>query len=412
MQSTQPAELPVTELFSAIARSGPPLFFPQPDVPIAFNFDQGLAAPETFPRRELLELAQYILQRDGAEALEYFDAQTGYEELVFGYKGLRQQLARRYRTVHGCDLDERGFILTSGSVQAIAMAVNGFVDDGDVVVVEAASFPYALRYMEMAGAEVRTVPVDADGMDIDALERLLAELDADGKRVKMVYTIATFQLPTGAELSLPRRRRLIELARRCRFVVLEDNVYGELRFAGEPLPSLLSLDDSGLVMQCNAFSKTIAPGLRLGWMAGHPDTIAALAAVRQDLGVSQWLARIMAEFLARDLFDAHLARANAVYRSKCATAVNAVRRHCGEFARFREPSGSFYLWLEIDERVDWQRAAALAAQQGIFFRPGERFMNDTQGRQFLRLAYSHVDEGIIAAGIEKLGGILHECQRR
>jgi 2-aminoadipate transaminase len=401
----------VADLFSAIARSGPPLFFPQPDVPIAFNFDQGLAAPETFPADALLDLAQTILQRDGADALEYFDAQTGYEELVFGYKGLRAQLARRYRDVHGCNLDERGFILTSGSVQAIAMAVNGFVDAGDVVVVEAASFPYALRYMEMAGAEVRTVPVDDEGMDIDALERLLAEVDASGKRVKMVYTIATFQLPTGAELSLPRRRRLLELARKWRFVVLEDNVYGELRFDGDPLPSLLSLDDSGLVMQCNAFSKTIAPGLRLGWMAGHPDTIAALAAVRQDLGVSQWLSRIMAEFLARDLFDAHLARANAAYRSKCASAVDAVRKHCGEFARFREPRGSFYLWLEIDERIDWQRAAQLAAAQGIFFRPGERFMNDTQGRQFLRLAYSHVSEDIIVGGIEKLGAILHECQR-
>lgn len=402
---------PVTELFSSIARSGPPLFFPQPEVPIAFNFDQGLAAPETFPKEQLLELANYILRRDGAEALEYFDAATGYEELVFGYKGLRAQLARRYRETQACNLDERGFILTSGSVQAIAMAVSGFVDAGDVVVVEAASFPYALRYMEMAGAEIRTVPVDADGMDIDALERLLAELDAAGKRVKMVYTIATFQLPTGAELSLPRRRKLIELAKRWRFVVLEDNVYGELRFNGSPLPSLLGLDDSGLVMQCNAFSKTIAPGLRLGWMAGQPETIAALAAVRQDLGVSQWLSRIMAEFLRRDLFEQHLQRANAVYRSKCAVAVAAVRKHCGEFARFREPNGSFYLWLEIDERVDWQRAAALAAQQGIFFRPGERFMNDTQGRQFLRLAYSHVDEETIAGGIEKLGAILHECQR-
>jgi 2-aminoadipate transaminase len=164
-------------------------------------------------------------------------------------------------------------------------------------------------------------------------------------------------------------------------------------------------------MQCNAFSKTIAPGLRLGWMAGHADAIAALAAVRQDLGVSQWFSRTMAEFLAQNLFDAHLARANAVYKAKCATAVRAVREHCGEFARFHEPNGSFYLWLEIDERVDWQRAAALAAQQGIFFRPGERFMGESDGRQFLRLAYSHVSEAIIAAGIAKLGRILHDCQR-
>src|SRR5690349_8692600 len=127
MQQAPAMQQSIADLFSAIARSGPPLFFPQPDVPIAFNFDQGLAAPETFPAAALLELAQHILQRDGADALEYFDAQTGYEELVFGYKGLRAQLARRYREAHGCNLDERGFILTSGSVQAIAMAVNGFI---------------------------------------------------------------------------------------------------------------------------------------------------------------------------------------------------------------------------------------------------------------------------------------------
>jgi len=396
-------------LYSVNARSGPPLFFPDPDQPAAFNFDQGLAAPETFPREDLLRLAQKILQRDGATALEYFDPAVGYEELVFGHRGLREQLARRYLAREGCSIDPRGVILCSGSVQAIALAIAGFIDRGDVVVVEAASFPYAMRYMEMAGAEIRTVPVDEEGMDIEALGALLQDLATAGKRVKMVYTIATFQLPTGAELSLPRRRRLIELARQWQFVVLEDNVYGELRFCGEALPSLLSLDDTGLVMQCNAFSKTVAPGLRLGWMAGAPDAIAALAAVRQDLGVSQWLSRLMAEFLAEGLMEPHLARANAVYARKCAAAVRALEQYCGDYARFRVPRGSFYLWLQIDERVDWMRAAELAAAEGIFFRPGERFMGESDGCQYLRLAYSHVSETVIEEGLTRLGAILRQC---
>ena len=402
----------ITALYSSAARSGPPLFFPDPEVPVSFNFDQGLAAPETFPQQQLLRLAQKILERDGAEALEYFDAATGYEELVFGYKGLRTQLAARYLETEGRTLDPRGIILTSGSVQAIALAVNGYLDRGDVVIVEAASFPYALRFMEMAGADVLSVPVDADGLDTDALEQLLIALAGEGRRVKMVYTIATFQLPTGVELSLPRRHRLLELAERFNFMILEDNVYGELRFAGEPLPSLLGLDTSGRVMQCNAFSKTVAPGLRLGWMAGSTQGIGALAGVRQDLGVSQWLSRLMAEFLAEGLFGPHVARAAEVYGRKCHAAASAVREHCGDYVRFREPNGSFYLWLEIDERVDWQRVAELAGKQGLFFRPGERFMGERDGRQYLRLAYSHVSEAVITTGIARLGAILHECARR
>lgn len=398
----------IEALRSDVAGNGPPLFFPDPETPAIFNFDQGLAAPETFPHEDLTRLAKLVLERDGAKVLDYFDPATGYEELVFGYKGLREQIAARIQRTQGRDLGPRGVILTSGSVQGIALAINGYVNRGDIVVTEAASFPYAQRFMDMAGADLRTVPVDDDGMDVDALERLLA--DASG-RVKMVYTIPTFQTPTATEMSLPRRRKLLALAKQHGFLVMEDNVYGDLRFAGEELPTLLQLDDSGLVIQCGSFSKIVAPALRLGWIAGTPKAIEALAAVRQDLGVGQWLARVMAEYLAEGLLEPHLVEANAVYRSKARTAAEAMRRHCGDYVRFRDPQGSFYLWVEIDERVDWAEAARLAEREGIFFRPGERFMGDTGGRQFLRLAYSHVSEDVIGRGIETLGAILRQCAR-
>ena len=399
---------PVESLRSNLAGSGPPLFFPDPEVPAIFNFDQGLAAPETFPREDLTRLAKLVLQRDGADVLDYFDPDTGYEELVFGYKGLREQIARRIAEKQGVDLGPRGVILTSGSVQGISLAVAGYINKGDVVVVEAASFPYALRFMEMAGADIRTVPVDDNGMDVDALAEILR---AEGGRVKMVYTIPTFQTPTATEMSLPRRKQLLALAKEHSFLIMEDNVYGDLRFAGEDLPTLLSLDDTGLVIQCGSFSKIVAPALRLGWIAGQPKAIEALAAVRQDLGVGQWLARVMAEYLAEGLLDPHIAKANQVYKAKAETASRTLREQCGDFVRFTDPQGSFYLWVEIDERIDWDKAAKLAEREGIFFRPGERFMNDTGGRQFLRLAYSHVGEDIIRRGLETLGGILRQCAR-
>ena len=202
----------IESLRSALASSGPPLFFPDPEVPAIFNFDQGLAAPETFPREDLVRIAKKVIERDGPEVLDYFDPKTGYEELVFGYRGLRQQIANRMNRTQNVSIDPSGIILTSGSVQGIALAVKGYLNKGDVVIAEAASFPYALRFMDMAGAELRTVAVDADGMDVDAVEKLLASVKAEGKTVKMVYTIPTFQTPTATEMSLPRRKKLVELA--------------------------------------------------------------------------------------------------------------------------------------------------------------------------------------------------------
>jgi 2-aminoadipate transaminase len=313
--------------------------------------------------------------------------------------------------MQGRDLGPMGVILTSGSVQGISLVINGYVNPGDVVLVEAASFPYALRYMSMVGADVRSVPVDHQGMEVEAIPQMLADIAAEGKTVKMVYTIPTFQTPTNTEMSVSRRRQLLDLAKNNGFVIVEDEVYGDLRFAGEDLPTLLSMDDSGLVIQCGSFSKIVAPGLRLGWMAGDPRAIAGLAAVRQDLGVGQWLARVMDQYLAEGLLEPHLVKAREIYRRKAAIAVSAMREHCAPYVKFREPRGSFYLWVEIDNRVDWARAARLAEREGIFFRPGERFMGETDGRQFLRLAYSHVSEQIVADGIAKLGGILRACAR-
>ncbi len=401
----------IEKLFSAVAGDGPPLFFPNPEIPAVFNFDQGLAAPESFPKEDLVRLTKFVLDRDGPEVLDYFDPKTGYEELVYGYRKLRARLADRIQKMQGRDLGPMGIILTSGSVQGISLAINGYVNPGDVVLVEAASFPYALRYMSMAGADVRSVPVDHEGMEVEAIGPMLTAIAAEGKKVKMVYTIPTFQTPTNTEMSVSRRHQLLDLAKQHGFVIVEDEVYGDLRFAGEPLPTLLSLNDSGLVIQCGSFSKIVAPGLRLGWMAGDPRAIAGLAAVRQDLGVGQWLARVMDEYMAEGLLEPHLEKAREIYRRKASIAVKAMREHCAPYVKFREPRGSFYLWVEIDNRIDWARAARLAEREGIFFRPGERFMGETDGRQFLRLAYSHVSEQIVADGIAKLGGILRACAR-
>jgi 2-aminoadipate transaminase len=408
-------QIAASELFSDIARSGPPLFFPDPPVAVTFNFDQGIAAEETFPLEEFDDLARQVIAEDGGRALEYisfgYDERTrtieylpSYIELVLGYTGLRQQvagwLARRNQRP---DLQVDGVILTSGSVQAIALAINAFVDAGDGVMVESASFPYALRYMEMRGANIAAIPIDRDGMDVDALERQIQSFRAQGVRPKLIYTVPTFQLPTCVVMPLARRQQLVDLAARHGIVVIEDNVYGDLRYDGEPLPTLLALDRSGLVIQAHGFSKILAPGIRLGWMAGDPDMIAGLAAVRQDLGVSQWFARMMTRYLAAGKLDNHIEQANTVYRHKRDVAVEAVREHCSPWVTFDVPQGGFYLWLELSDDVDWERAREEAVMGGVLCRPGEVFMGEEAGARFLRLAYSHVSEDELRRGIAVLG---------
>ncbi len=401
-------------LYSDLAQSGPPLFFPDPPSPVTFNLDQGIPAEETFPMEDLKRLAVEVLEQDGPRALEYisFDYDEAedqiiylatYIELVLGYTGLRDELAKWMSAREGRDLDADNFILASGSVQAIALAINAFVNPGDGVLVEAASFPYAMRYMEMRKADVRSVGIDSQGIDTDDLERRILEMKADGVKPKLMYVIPTFQLPTCVETPVDRRKRLLELAAEHEILVLEDNIYGDLRYGGEPLPTLLSLDEHGVVMQSHGFSKVVAPALRIGWVCADKKIIEGLAAVRQDLGVSQWLARVMTAFMREGKLDPHIASVNEVYRRRRDVAVAAVREHCGEFVNFEVPQGGFYLWLELDERVEWDRVGQLAAERGVMCRPGERFMADGDARKFLRLAYSHAPDHELVRGIEALG---------
>lgn len=401
----------IEELVSAEVSGGPPLFFPQPDVPIQHNFDQGNPATETFPLEALAAIEDDVRREVGGPAFDYFDAATGYEELVYGWRGLRSVLADRFAARDGADLGPMNLILTSGSVHGISLVAKAFLDPGDVVFVEAATFPYAVRFFETAGAQIVTIPVDSDGMRIDVLEQEIRSARAAGRRPKLVYTIPTFQLPTGTCMTVERRRQLVALVQRERIMVHEDNVYAELRYEGDRLPTLFSLDDQGLVMQSDSFSKTVAPALRLGWVMGSTEAIAAVAAVRQDLGVNQFLARVLARFTESGQLDEHIEMLSRVYQEKRDTAVDGLRRHCGEWVDFEVPQGSFFLWLKISDRIDWELAAQKVAEEGVFCRPGERFSGDSSGERFLRMAYSNVSTDTIAQGVEALGRALKASVR-
>ena len=400
----------IDELVSRRVREAPAAYFTSPPVPITYDFDQGVPAPELYPLDDLARYAAAALEKYGPLALAYVGGE-GYDELSYGPAGLRQVLADRIKQRQNRDIGPAGVMLFNGSAQGLATLAATFCDPGDGVVVEALSFPFMVGYLASTGAELSTVAIDEEGMDIDALEKTLDTMEERGTRPKLVYTIPTYQVPTGTCMPLHRRERLVDLIQRRGVVVVEDNCYYDVYYEQPPPPSLFSLDDSGLVVQSDSFSKILAPGLRMGWAAGTPEAVAAVAAVRQDLGVSQWLARALELYVGDGKLDPHIEELRAVYRRKRDIAKAALDEFCGRWVRFRVPEGGIYFWLEMSDDVDWDVVRDRVAQEGVACRPGERYAGDESGRRFLRMAYLQVPEQEIRRGVQALGRALAASAR-
>jgi len=377
---------------------------------VTVNFDQGLPDPAHFPVEILRACVIETLEEDGAAALTYY-GRGGPAEMQYGYLGLREQLAVWMTRRDGRAVDPEGVVLANGSTDGLALAINAHLGPGDGAIVEAATYPYTRRFIAETGAVLKVVPLDEDGMVVDALPGVLDALNDEGARPKLIATIPSFHSPTGTLLPRARRERLLEIAREWDVLVLEDNCYHAFFYDAPPPPTLLALDDDGRVLHSDTFSKSIAPGLRMAWVAGAPDVIAPLAQVRQDFAVSQLLARALERYLARDHLETHLAELRDVYRRKRDITAAALREHCAGSVRFTTPGGGFYFWLELLGTVDWDRARELAAARGVACRPGDTFVGDDSGRRFLRLSPIQVPDADIEPGIVALAEALRDAAR-
>ena len=384
--------------WGAGAAAGPP-----PVPPIALT--GGVPDPESLPFDDLAEAARIVLEREGRLALQYGGPQ--------GFLGLREWLAERVGRADGLTLGPENITITNGSAGALANACETFLDPGDVVVAEAPSYPGAMRTIGAQGARVETVPVDAEGLRPDALAESLEALSREGARPKLLYTIPNFHNPTGATLSLERRHAVLEIARRHRLLIVEDDAYGEIRFEGERVPSFLALSGGDGVLKVGTFSKTLATGLRVGWVAAAQEATDFLVRMRFDMGTSPWIQRLVAEYVAAGHLDRHLPQVVEIYRRKRDTMATALEEHCAPYVRWRLPSGGFFLWLETDRRVQPSAIGGLreaAAQEGVAYVSGDTFFVDRSGSQFIRLAYSFVAEQEIEEAVRRLGRALERAQ--
>ena len=360
----------------------------------------GWPDPAVFPVDEVLSILADGWTTVGPQALQY-GATEGLAEL-------RRVLAER-AAGEGLTLTPEHILLTQGSQQAMDLAAAAFLDPGDVALVGCPTYMGGTGAFAAVGARIVGVPVDADGLDVDALERCLRRLDKRGRPARLVYVIPNFQNPDGSTLPLERRRRLVELAQRHGFVIVEDDPYGALRFEGEPLPSLAALDPAGRVILARSFSKTISPGFRLAWVAAAPEVIRHMAVIKQyrDCCSGNLAQHIVLGFLARGLFEPHVGRLRDHYRSKRDRMLAALGRHFPGEVRWNRPQGGFFAWVSLPAPIDGEEVLREAIARGVAFVPGRPFHADGTGRNTIRLSFSQSDERTIDSAVAELGRLLH-----
>ncbi len=332
------------------------------------------------------------LRRAAAEAFQADPAGTFSYGTSGGYVPLRDWIAGR----HGIERDQ--VIATNGSMQADAFLFELLVQPGDTVVVEAPTYDRTLLSLRRLGADIIAIPLETDGIDVEALDRALSA----GARPKLAHVIPNFQNPAGHTLSLEKRHRLLELAERYEFLIFEDDPYVELRFEGEPLPTMLSLDGAGRVVYASSFSKTVCPGIRVGYLAGPATTITEVQALATGTYISPNMVAqsIVNQFCRSGSIERSIETVKAALRERRDTLAAALERELPE-AVFSPPEGGYFMWVELPEGTDVAALEESAKEREVVFVKGTDFLLQG-GENALRLAYSGVRAEQIPEGVTRL----------
>lgn len=355
-------------------------------------FSAGNPSPESFPAEKMSEIAARIFRDNYSAALQY-----GITE---GLGSLREQTAARLKEKFNIGRDFDSLIITSGGQQAIELSAKVLVNEGDTVICEDPSFIGALNALRSYKPNLVGVPMDGEGIDLDRVEQVLK---TDG-RVKLIYVIPTFQNPTGGVMSLARRRGLLALAERYNVMILEDNPYYELRFAGEHVPTLKSMDESGHVIYAGSYSKIISPGMRIGFCVAPSELISKIVVAKQvsDVHTNQFFMMLVSEFLQQCDLDAHIAGICSLYRRKSELMYNELTENGKGLFTFQKPQGGLFMWLTLP-RGNGAELAKLSASRGVAVVPGSAFLvNDREVSPSIRLNYSLPTDRQISDGIATL----------
>lgn len=366
-------------------------------MPDVISFAAGNPAPEAFPTETVAEISAELLRRDPIGALQY--------SITEGDPALRERLKKRMEEKQNYRPGVDDLIITSGAQQANELSCKVLLNGGDSLFCEAPSFIGSLNAFRSYGVDLQSVPLEPDGMDLNVLEEKAKKSAAP----KLCYVIPNFQNPTGQVMSFEKRKGLYDLACRYDFIILEDDPYGELRFAGEDLPSIKSLDAEGRVIYSGSFSKILAPGLRVGYVVAPEEIISKITVCKQvsDVHTNIWAQSICREFLARTDMPAYLIGLREIYRKKCKLMADGIRKYFSPQIEWIEPQGGLFIWCTLPVGADMPAFCRRAVEEyKIAVVPGNAFLIDENAptRSF-RLNYSTPTNDQIEKGIRILGGM-------
>lgn len=397
MTDTKPNGVVWADLFSQRIRNARTSFVREilkvTENPAIISFAGGLPSPELFPVEEIQEAANHVLRTQGTQALQYSTSE--------GYLPLRQWIAERYATRFGLRISPDEILITTGSQQALDLLGKVFIEPADLVLLERPGYLGAIQSFSIYQPELLGIESGNRGIDTDELGRTLASRGA-----KLLYTVPNFQNPSGATYDLETRRKVASLAAKHELVLIEDDPYGELRYAGETLPPMRSFNDNGILL--GSFSKVVAPGLRLGWVCAPKEVIRRLVVAKQasDLHSDTFSQRMLFRFLESRDIQGQLEKIRTAYASRCKAMVEAFRTHMPQGSACNHPEGGMFLWATLPEGVSARALFERAIEKQVAFVPGSAFYVDGGGDHAMRLNFTNTAEARIAQGIRRLAEAL------
>ncbi len=362
------------------------------------SFAAGLPDPKLYPMEDLKKATEEMYAKEGQKAFSY--------GLTKGYGPLLDLLVKRMKEKEGVECTRENICVLSGSQQGLGLAAMMFIDEGDVVITENPSYLGAINAFRPYGAEFLGVDTDDDGIVVEDLERVLAETP----KAKLLYVIPNFQNPTGKAWTLERRKRFIEVVSKYDVVVVEDNPYGEIRFKGEPLPDLKSMDEKGQVVYLGSFSKILSPGMRVAWVCAAPEVAAKVEALKETNDLqSPELTQMLATYYM-NMFDleAHIKKIQDTYKKRADLMIEMIEKHFPPQIKFTRPEGGMFLWLELPEGLDSDAILDDAIAAGVAYIPGESFFAHEGVKNTVRMNFTVVTEEQIRAGMEILGNVFRK----
>lgn len=364
--------------------------------PTVISFAAGNPAPEAFPVEAIQKITKEIFEENPILALQY--------SVTEGYQPLRERLRAMLKTRYGIGKDFDDLLIVSGAQQGIGLSTHCLVDDGDKVICESPSFIGSLNAFRSFRSQLVGVEMDADGINTEKLEQALKQ----NPNVKFIYTIPNFQNPTGITMSLAKRKEVYRLALQYGVLILEDNPYGDLRFAGEDIPTIKSLDTEGIVIYCGSFSKVLSPGLRVGYVLAPKPIIAKLTVAKQTSDVhTTILSQLICDrFLAEYDFDAHIHSLREIYRKKASLMLRQMDQKFHPGVTHTNPEGGLFIWCTLPQGSDMLAFCSAAVAQKVAMVPGTAFLTDEHGTsQSVRLNFSTPTDEAIVKGIDILGAL-------